>query len=118
VSQDTRIINILEADGCREFKRVIRNVLQGLQVLKYAGYVHCDLKSENILVDFDLANKRVRSVKIIDFGTSFPFDDVNNRIEITTPEYLPPEILEFVEFKQMNGMASLYNEGLKDKLNI
>jgi len=43
---------------------------------------------------------QLTSVKIIDFGTSFDFSRVNQKVEITTPEYLPPEILEFVDFKQ------------------
>jgi len=44
----------------------------------------------------------VEEVKIIDFGSSFDFSKINNSIEVTTPEYLPPEILEFLEFKKMN----------------
>ena len=61
------------------------------------GIMHRDLKPENILV----ADKNdLSTVKIIDFGTSFDFTTVNQKVEITTPEYLPPEILEFVDFKQ------------------
>lgn len=64
--------------------------------------VHSDLKSENILVSFDFDKQIVSSVKIIDFGTCFDFNNVNTEIEVTTPEYLPPEILDFTEFRMMN----------------
>jgi serine/threonine protein kinase len=37
------------------------------------GLVHSDLKPENILLDIDHINKKVKSVKIIDFGSSFNF---------------------------------------------
>ena len=50
------------------------------------------------------------SVKIIDFGTSFNFSTVNNDVQVTTPEYLPPEILDFVEFRMMNMVG--YNDSV------
>ena len=74
-------------------------------MLKIAGLVHSDLKAENILVEVDYELQKVTSVKIIDFGSSFDFDKVNQKIEITTPEYLPPEILEFMEWKQINMLS-------------
>ena len=109
VRQDEEVYNILQANSCREFKKLIVAILNGLSLLKVAGIVHCDLKAENILVDFDFESKVLSSVKIIDFGTSFDFGKVNQKVEITTPEYLPPEILEFVEFKQMNMLGMAYS---------
>ena len=97
VQQDMQICEILEQDHCREFKKIIKRVLEGLQLFQDAGLVHCDLKTENILVSFDLQKKIVSSVKLIDFGTSFSFEKINKSIEVTTPEYLPPEILEYVD---------------------
>jgi hypothetical protein len=47
-------------------------------------------------------------VKIIDFGSCFDFEKVNKEVDITTPEYLPPEILEFIDFRMMNMVG--YNE--------
>ena len=38
--------------------------------------VHSDLKSENILMTLDFQNKKVESAKIIDFGTSFKFENL------------------------------------------
>ena len=39
--------------------------------------VHCDFKSENILISFDFKKRIVSSVKIIDFGSSLDFSKVN-----------------------------------------
>jgi len=52
-------------------------MLQGLSLLAKAGMVHCDLKSENVLVEIDYQKRIVSSVKIIDFGTSFDFSYLN-----------------------------------------
>lgn len=64
--------------------------------------MHSDLKSENVLVDIDRKERIVKSVKIIDFGTSLTFEHVEFDIELTTPEYMPPEVLEHLEVKQKN----------------
>ena len=65
------------------------------------SFVHSDLKSDNVLIEFDYRQKVVRSVKVIDFGSSFEFSNVND-IDNTTPEYLPPEVLDFMGFRNMN----------------
>ena len=30
------------------------------------------------------------------------FENINNSVEVTTPEYLPPEVLEYSDFRMMN----------------
>ena len=77
-------------------------------MLKLAGIVHTDLKSENILIDIDYLKNTINSVKIIDFGSSFDFSKVNKKLEVTTPEYLPPEVLEFMDWKNSNMIAMSY----------
>ena len=59
-------------------------------------------------MSIDYYRKIVDSVKVIDFGSSFEFDKVNTRLEVTTPEYLPPEVLEFMDWKQVNMMSMQY----------
>lgn len=66
-----------------------------------AGIVHSDLKAENILVNYDVNEDvaPVLSFKIIDFGSAFSFGKVDTDLELTTPEYLAPELLEYIENK-------------------
>ena len=45
----------------------------------------------------DFQNKKIESTKIIDFGTSFKFENLETCISMTTPEYLPPEVLQHLE---------------------
>ena len=94
--QDENVYDILESNNCQEFKKIIKSILEALSLLKLAGIVHCDLKSENILIEMDYTKREVKAVKIIDFGTSFNFSLINSKVDLTTPEYLPPEVLDFV----------------------
>ena len=72
-----------------------------LELFKSAGLVHCDLKTENIMVDVDYHSQTITKVKVIDLGSSFKFDSLMQRIELTTPEYLPPDILEWLEARKL-----------------
>lgn len=65
--------------------------------------MHSDLKTENIL----LRSKReedtrdvsyIRAVKLIDFGSSFLFTNLK-QFSMATPEYMPPEILNYILFQ-------------------
>ncbi len=57
---------------------------QALAALHQLGYVHCDLKPNNILVDSD------GMVKVIDFGQACKVGTVKERIQ-GTPDYISPE---------------------------
>ena len=70
-----------------------------LKTLKYFSdkqVVHADLKSENILISFDYEKQKLQEVKVIDFGSSFQFEDLEQSIRMTTPEYCAPEMLKMV----------------------
>jgi hypothetical protein len=56
------------------------------------------LKPENILLTVDTDSDEI-DFKIIDMGSSFPISKVSQLVELTTPEYLPPDILEYLESK-------------------
>ncbi|VVA96581.1 unnamed protein product [Arabis nemorensis] len=75
----------------RDFTRMI---LQGLVSIHGHGYVHCDLKSDNLLV-FPLGDSSYE-LKISDFGNSLEVGQVPDYWEIDfpfvgTPIYMPPE---------------------------
>jgi eukaryotic-like serine/threonine-protein kinase len=64
--------------------RVCRHVAQGLAAMHEAGFVHADIKPNNILaMEHD-------AVKIIDFGQSCRTGTVKDRIQ-GTPDYIAPE---------------------------
>jgi len=43
----------------------------------------------------------IKSIKLIDFGSAFEFHNVT-QISGTTPEYLAPEILNYLEQRNKN----------------
>lgn len=67
-----------------ELCSICRDVAQGLGVMHKAGFVHADIKPNNIMITGD------NHVKIIDFGQSCPIGTVKERIQ-GTPDYIAPE---------------------------
>ena len=65
--------------------RICREVARGLQTMHEAGFVHADMKPNNVLFNSDDG-----TVKIIDFGQSCPIGEVKERIQ-GTPDYIAPE---------------------------
>ena len=56
----------------------------GLKYMHNLGYVHCDIKPNNILRD------NSGQVKVIDYGQAVPINTVKDRIQ-GTPDYIAPE---------------------------
>ena len=69
------------------------------QVLSMYKIVHADIKPDNILVQYN--GKEIQSIKLIDFGSSFSFENPSN-IQASTPEYLAPEVLEYLDQRAQN----------------
>ena len=61
-----------------------------LDVLTEAEIVHADLKPDNILIRTD--GMKITDFKLIDFGSAFDFSTSLNAA-LSTPEYMPPEVL-------------------------
>jgi serine/threonine protein kinase len=59
-------------------------VAQGLKAMHAMGYVHCDIKPNNIL------RNESGKVKVIDFGQSCKIGTIKERIQ-GTPDYIAPE---------------------------
>ncbi len=84
-----------------DFCQIMQKVADGLAAFHAAGYVHADIKPNNIMVDEN------QVVKIIDFGQSCPTGTVKQRIQ-GTPDYIAPEQ---VKRKQITHETDIYNLG-------
>ena len=77
----------LESQGVDDlpaFCRICTQVADGLAAMHEAGYIHADIKPNNIMLDAGGV------VKLIDFGQSCPVGTVKERIQ-GTPDYIAPE---------------------------
>ncbi|HEV8605871.1 MAG TPA: serine/threonine-protein kinase [Tepidisphaeraceae bacterium] len=76
-------------------------VAQGLQAMHTLGFVHCDIKPNNIL------RSDTGKVKIIDFGQSCKIGTIKERIQ-GTPDYIAPEQ---VKRKPVSHKTDIFNLG-------
>jgi eukaryotic-like serine/threonine-protein kinase len=80
---------------------VFIQVAQGLRYMHQLGYVHCDLKPNNIL------RSNSGMVKVIDYGQSCKIGTIKERIQ-GTPDYIAPEQ---VDRKPIGVQTDVYNLG-------
>lgn len=80
---------------------VFRMVASGLDAMHHQGYIHCDIKPNNILMD------KSGSIKIIDFGQSCKIGTTKQRIQ-GTPDYIAPEQ---VKRKHLGPKTDIFNLG-------
>ena len=73
----------------------------GLQAMHNMGFVHCDIKPNNILRGED------GTVKVIDFGQSCKIGTIKDRIQ-GTPDYIAPEQ---VKRKPVSHKTDIFNLG-------
>ncbi len=81
---------------------VFRMVASGLHAMHQKGYIHCDIKPNNILF-----NKENGSLRIIDLGQSCKIGTIKKRIQ-GTPDYIAPEQ---VKRKPLNPKTDVFNLG-------
>lgn len=74
---------------------------QGLQAMHNLGYVHCDIKPNNIIRSDE------GMVKVIDFGQSCKIGTIKERIQ-GTPDYISPEQ---VQRKPVSHKTDIFNLG-------
>ena len=91
-----------------ELRLIILNVAKALELLAENNIVHSDLKTENILVREKTPEEMLREdsdpaisiaeTKLIDYGSSFVFNNLR-QFSMATPEYMAPEILNFILYE-------------------
>lgn len=79
---------------------VFRLIAVGLNAMHQAGFVHCDIKPNNILIGKDGA------LKIIDLGQSCRIGAVKKRIQ-GTPDYIAPEQVRREHLSHRTDMFNL-----------
>jgi serine/threonine-protein kinase len=80
---------------------VFRMVASGLNAMHHQGFVHCDIKPNNILLN------KTGSIKIIDLGQSCKIGTTKQRIQ-GTPDYIAPEQ---VRRKPLGPKTDVFNLG-------
>lgn len=80
---------------------VFRMVATGLNAMHQHGYVHCDIKPNNILIS------ETGTIKIIDLGQSCKIGTTKQRIQ-GTPDYIAPEQ---VKRKPLGPKTDIFNLG-------
>ncbi|PGH11507.1 hypothetical protein AJ80_07073 [Polytolypa hystricis UAMH7299] len=78
--------NLLQASnkkklGRRGIKFVARRILEALQVLHEEGYVHTDVKPDNIFVNYGTGSDRFMEVELGDYGDVYHIDPNVNQEE-------------------------------------
>ncbi|OQR88300.1 Protein kinase domain containing protein [Achlya hypogyna] len=91
-------------------KALLRQLIGSVQTLGEHHLVHADIKPDNILVSHDILNGKMQvRTKLIDFGSAF--SSRSPRLSsATTPEYVPPDILELLRIKQNANHVKVYFE--------
>ena len=74
-------------------KDLIKRTMLAYMLVQEVGMVHADIKPDNILLEIE--NDRAKTMKLIDFGSVFSYVNQTS-ISMSTPEYLAPEVLEYL----------------------
>ncbi len=80
---------------------IFRMVATGLNAMHQRGFIHCDMKPNNILLN------KAGSIKIIDLGQSCRIGTTKQRIQ-GTPDYIAPEQ---VKRKPLGPKTDIFNLG-------
>src|SRR3954470_14607058 len=98
---DGKALDVRPPKSILETIDIFVQVAQGLQAMHTLGYVHCDIKPNNIL------RSDTGKVKIIDFGQSCTIGTIKERIQ-GTPDYIAPEQ---VKRKPVSHKTDIFNFG-------
>jgi serine/threonine protein kinase len=74
-------------------KKILLDIARALAILHAAGYAHCDIKLDNVMLEFDSQGNFVRAV-IIDFGFTKRVSDIPIGSRQGTVCYSAPEMIK------------------------
>ncbi|OJD13104.1 STE/STE20 protein kinase [Blastomyces percursus] len=79
----------------KELKHISRCVLEALKVLHGDGYVHTDIKLDNIFVNYKEGDIRFSDVQLGDLGSSYPADSTYAKegTPVGAPMWSSPEVI-------------------------
>lgn len=83
-------------------------LLQASKYLQSKGVIHCDIKSENILIKC----KRTHYIVITDFGPARYLSEIDNTVVVGTRRFGPPEIFTSLLFKSYSFKTDLWSIGI------
>jgi serine/threonine-protein kinase len=98
---DGKALDVRPPETLIEAIDIFVQAARGLQAMHNLGFVHCDIKPNNILYNED------GKVKVIDFGQSCKAGTIKERIQ-GTPDYISPEQ---VKRKPVNNRTDIFNLG-------
>jgi serine/threonine protein kinase len=98
---DGKPLEVRPPNSLAETIETFLQAAEGLRAMHALGYIHCDIKPNNILRDAH------GHVKVIDFGQSIKVGETKERIQ-GTPDYISPEQ---VERRPMTVQTDIYNLG-------
>lgn len=82
----------------------VRQICEGVDYMHSQSIVHLDLKPENIMCH----TRQSHEIKIIDFGLAQQLDkDTPMRVLFGTPEFIPPEIINYEPISYLSDMWSI-----------
>ncbi|GAB4526950.1 MAG: hypothetical protein Tsb0020_44580 [Haliangiales bacterium] len=97
--------------GLRQAMDIIRQMAEALHYIHGKGIVHCDIKTENILLtEAPGAKRRKLQVKLLDFGLARSTAGTRNTNSLTgTPHYVAPER---IRGQEATPSADIYGLGI------
>lgn len=82
----------------------VRQICEGVDYMHSQSIVHLDLKPENIMCH----TRQSHEIKIIDFGLAQQLNkDTPMRVLFGTPEFIPPEIINYEPISYLSDMWSI-----------
>ncbi len=91
-------------------KKIIWNIISGLNYMHERNIMHRDLKPENLILK---TKKNKQDVKLIDFGLA---DYINNKASLFrrcgTPGFVAPEIISLKPEETYNEKCDIFSSGV------